>query len=218
MSAAASGRDGHALDEYLCPDSSIMKRRLFTCACAAAVSLLSAGVARAEPDSKRNEISVGANLMTLTRAPSLVMPITTAEVAYHRSFDLAGRPEMLRVGAGARLATEWRGLTVPAEAFARAQLVAPVGPWKPALGVELGVSGLTRLFRAQEGTEYPSDLVDSVEPSLSPVYVAAVAAPLRFQFGRFTVSAAELQIGSTVTDLDGSLRLQFGLLQIGGTL
>ncbi|HZI03690.1 MAG TPA: hypothetical protein VEZ71_06690, partial [Archangium sp.] len=98
--------------------------------------------------------------------------------------------------------------------YARAQLTANLGVWRPAVGPELGLSGLRIV--AQSNAGIPSDYPNTLAERFGPAYVAIHAAPLRFAFGRFTASALELQWGTQLTPRPGSvLRLQLGLLQVG---
>ncbi|HZH15331.1 MAG TPA: hypothetical protein VE057_13350, partial [Archangium sp.] len=62
------------------------------------------------------------------------------------------------------------------------------------------------------------DLSRQQAAQLGPAYVAVHAAPLRFAFRRFTVSALELQWGTTLNRPGSTLRLQFGLVHLGVNL
>jgi hypothetical protein len=112
-----------------------------------------------------------------------------------------------------RLALPRGAASVPLELYARALLSARWGSWMPAVGPELGLSGLSILEPRTTGL--PED-IDALEGErLGNVYLAFHAAPLRFAVRGFTVSALELQWGTTFTPPGGTLRLQLGLLHVG---
>jgi hypothetical protein len=158
-------------------------------------------------------VTLGAVGHVLTRFPSATSPRLALDVALHYRLDVGERPDLVQLSAGVRVAPGGDA-ALPLEGYGRVQLVAPLGAWRPALGPELGVSGFTHLMRPP----YADDLHDQREGRLSPFYVALSLAPLRFQRGRFTLSAAELQVGTGLLQPGGALRLQLGLLHLGGTL
>lgn len=122
----------------------------------------------------------------------------------------------LELGGGLRASTGRAGVAVPLEVFGRARFIGQLGYWEPAVGPELGWSGLSALSPRRDGL--PEDL-DRVEAGrLSAVYFSFDAAPLRFRFGRFTASAFELSVGSTVWPLGSAVRTEFGLLHLGYVL
>ncbi len=167
-----------------------------------------------------HDLTVGANFFLYRNFISATPPLPgqiALDVAYHHTLDAAGRKELLRLTAGMRVGL-LGGASVPLEGYGRAQLVAPFGAWKPSIGPEVGVTGFTRSMRLYEGTGYPDAVIDLVEARMSPVYVALSASPLRFQFNRFTFSAAEVQVGTTVPRLTSALRIQLGILHLGGSL
>ena len=103
------------------------------------------------------------------------------------------------------------------ELYARALLSGQVGHWQPAVGPELGLSGVPVV--QPRSNALPADYLDSRRDRFGPVYVAIHAAPLRFTFQRYSVSALELQWGTHLVPRPGSnLRLQVGLLRVGVTL
>lgn len=106
--------------------------------------------------------------------------------------------------------------TLPIEVFGRTQLVARFGYWRPSLGPELGVSGLTRAPARTTG--FPGDLDALEDARATPLYLSFDAAPLQFQFGRVLVSALELSLGSTLFPSGGVFRADLGLLHVGYTL
>jgi len=81
-------------------------------------------------------------------------------------------------------------------------------------GPELGVSG----FAHVRVRVIPAEGEDPQEEALiSPVYLALGVSPLRLHFGRFVVSALEVNLG-TAFFRSTSVRVQLGLLSIGGVL
>ncbi len=164
-----------------------------------------------------HELTVGATGFLFRNFLSATPPQIALDVAYHHTLDTDAREELVRFTVGMRLGL-LGGARVPLEGYGRAQLVASFGVWKPALGPEVGVTGFTRSMRLFEGTGYPDVYVSLAEQTMSPVYVALSASPLRFQFNRFTVSAAEVQVGMPVPHLTSALRVQLGILHVGGRL
>lgn len=178
----------------------------------AALLLLATG-ARAEP---RNELSAGVSMLiqmgTFRAAPDRLM----VEVLGLRTAAEEGPWSALQFGGGLR--TGWPPAPdhVPLEGFLRVQLGAKLGIWRPAAGIELGLSGFnqrlfTRLFtdNRQEGYE---------DARLGPAYGSFTASPARFQIGRFQVSTLQLNLGTQLQAMGASARVQLGLLSFGGSL
>ncbi|WNG58279.1 hypothetical protein F0U59_28720 [Archangium gephyra] len=155
-----------------------------------------------------HELSLGGNLFS-SSGLSLALPHRPGlEAAY------AYETGSWRLGGGIRWNFSSAGGNPPLEVYARAQLTAEMGVWRPAVGPELGLSGLRVV--AASNTGFPPDYPDVRSRGFGLVYAAIHAAPLRFAFGRFTASALELQWGTLLTPRPGSLmRLQLGLLQVG---
>jgi hypothetical protein len=145
-----------------------------------------------------------------------VSPLTTAlEVAYHRPVRAEGLWRSVRVGGGVRATLPGSSTRLPLEAFGQVELSGRIGPWEPAAGPELGVSGLGRL----PGAVLASNGVYLKENTyLGPVYLAFGMAPLRFRVGRFLVSALELHVGTTSPVPGVVVRLQLGLVNVGVSL
>jgi hypothetical protein len=137
------------------------------------------------------------------------------ELAYDWS-DPHGLPGWL-VGGGARLARGRADVPLPGELFVRARLEAGPGldPWRPALGPELGVSGLGA---PQPEPYVAAELHRRELGRVSPLYLAMHAAPARFRFGPLTLSALELSIGAGLFPLGGSVRWEVGLARVGWSL
>lgn len=115
----------------------------------------------------------------------------------------------LSFGAGVRAALP-DGVGVPFEGFGRVRLTAPLKAWRPAVGFELGVGGFATPAPREDGL--PNDF-DAFE-NLGAVYYGFDVAPLRFRFGRFQVSAFELQLATTLGSQGGALRTRLGWLQV----
>lgn len=125
-------------------------------------------------------------------------------------------PRGVELGAGLRATRGRPGVVLPLEVFGAARLVAQIGPWRPSVGPELGVSGLVPL--PPRADRFPED-TDQVESRrLSPLFLSVEAAPLRFQFGRWTVSALELSLGAPLFPSGTALRRDLGLLSAGVSL
>ncbi len=157
------------------------------------------------------EVSLGTTAVLLTNGGSynVTAPRLALEAAWSRE---AGS---WRLGAGVRWAPAGRG-AFPVELYARALLSTHLGSWRPAVGPELGLSGLPVILPPAGG--FPEDLSERQSAQLGSAYVALHAVPLRFAFGRFTASALELQWGTSLNRPGSTLRLQLGLLHLGMTL
>jgi hypothetical protein len=155
-----------------------------------------------------HELSLGGNLFSASGLALALPSRPGLEAAY------AYETGSWRLGGGVRWNFSALGGNPPLEVYARGQLVADMGVWRPAVGPELGLSGL-RIVSAP-ATGFPTDYPDVRANRIGPAYVAIHAAPLRFAFGRFTASALELHWGTFLKPRPGSLlRLQLGLLQVG---
>ncbi len=135
------------------------------------------------------------------------------DLAYRRAVE--GLP--FRYGAGLRSAGPRERVSIPLEAYGVFELVGALGVWQPAVGIEVGLSGFNRLDLAHRGGIPPA--VHRIEEErIGPLYLGFNASALRFQFGRWTVSALELQLGTSAFPLGASARTQLGLVRIGGML
>ncbi|OJT19752.1 hypothetical protein BO221_36040 [Archangium sp. Cb G35] len=156
-------------------------------------------------------------LFTQLSFARLNSPYVGLEAAYRTPLATEGRWNHVLVGGGLRVARkpalpEFTDITLPLEVFLQARLRARVGPWEPSVGPELGLSGMSVLYRRI----IPAEGEDPQEQSrLSPFYFAIGAAPLRFHFGRFTVSALEFHVGTVSFPHNSAVRLQLGLLHGG---
>jgi hypothetical protein len=155
-----------------------------------------------------HEVSLGATAVTLTNGSAFIYSAPRLGLEAGYSHELGS----WRLGGGLRWAPASQG-NLPVELFARALLSPHLGVWRPAVGPELGLSGLP-IIRPSRG-HLPEDLPLFQAEQLGPAYVAFHAAPLRFAFHRFTVSALELQWGTTLLQPGSTLRLQLGLVHVG---
>jgi hypothetical protein len=158
-----------------------------------------------------HDVSLGATAVILTSGSNfnVAAPRLGLEAAYAQALG------SWRLGGGVRWAPSGRG-SFPVELFARALFGPQLGAWRPAVGPELGLSGLPVIVPPAGGL--PEDLSRRHAERLGPAYVAVHAAPLRFAFQRFTASALELQWGTSLNQPGSTLRLQLGLLHLGMTL
>jgi hypothetical protein len=155
-----------------------------------------------------HEVALGTTAVVLTNGGSynITAPRLGLDVRY--AYALGS----WSLGGGVRWAPRGQG-ALPLELYARALLSPARGVWRPAVGPELGVSGLPIILPPTGG--FPGDLPDLQASKLSPVYLAVHAQPLRFVFHSWSVSALELQWGTPINQPGSALRLQLGLVHLG---
>lgn len=153
-------------------------------------------------------VSLGATAVLLTSGG--VYNITTPRFGLDATYTY-GR-DAWRLGGGVRWAPAGGG-TLPLELYARVMFSPSLGVWRPAVGPELGLSGLPVIIPPRG--RLPDDLSRLQASKLAPAYVALHAQPLRFVFRSFSVSALELQWGTPLNQPGAALRLQLGLVHIG---
>ncbi|PTL77001.1 hypothetical protein [Vitiosangium sp. GDMCC 1.1324] len=158
-----------------------------------------------------HDVSLGATALLLTNGGvyNVTSPRLGLEAAYAHELG------SWRLGGGVRWLPAGRG-NLPLEVYARALLSTHLGVWQPAVGPELGLSGVPIILPPKGG--FPDDLSRQQAEQLGAAYVAVHAEPLRFVFDRFTVSALELQWGTSLNQPGATLRLQLGLVHVGVTL
>jgi hypothetical protein len=175
--------------------------------------LLLATTAEAAP---RHELSGGVSTMfqmgTFRPSPSFLL----VEVAGLRTAAEEGPLSALQFGGGLRVGWPLIPETVPLEAFLRVQLGAKLGFWRPAGGLELGLTGLN--WRGYNALLPDNRLEGLEDATLGPAYGSFIMSPARFQLGRFQVSALQLHVGTGLQALGSSVRVQLGLLSLGGSL
>jgi hypothetical protein len=180
--------------------------------------LLPAAMLLATPalaQSANHQLSLGVGSLSYNsfRRPSA--GFTVLEAAYHRPVGQETPWRSLRIGGGLRTGLPAAASHLPLEGFVQVQLTAKVGVWEVAVGPELGLSGFGKLV----DLPLPADELFAMEDErLGPAYAAFHAAPLRFHFNRFSVSALELSLGTSLSSPGAALRLHFGLLRLGVSL
>lgn len=181
-------------------------RLLLSFLCAAAVSWSTSAVAEPGP----HRVTVGHADISYKGFFSALPSSPWLEVGWAYELPRAKVKLPLEVGAGLR-ATLPSGAGVPLEGWARLKLVASVGPWRPTVGPEFGVSGATVLPDRADGL--PDDITAREQSLLSPFFVSFEAAPLRFAFDRFTVSAFEVGLGTTLGPAGATQRISISYLR-----
>ena len=132
-------------------------------------------------------------------------------------------PGWFHLGSGLRGLGPVGGATVPLETYTQGQLIGAVGPWRPAVGPELGLTGLFRPEPAVRDSMVLSDEHDDVEGFFEnrddpgPLYMAFTASLLRFALSDFTLSAADLHVGTSVVRPGSAFRFQLELARLGWT-
>ncbi|WP_434386581.1 hypothetical protein [Melittangium boletus] len=169
-----------------------------------ALALLLSGEALASG----HDVSLGATAVVLTNggAYNLTAPRLGLDARYTHALDT------WRLGGGVRWVPRGQG-ALPLELYAQALLSPARGVWRPAVGLELGVSGLPIVLPPTGG--FPDDLPELQSASLAPVYLAVQAQPLRFVHRAWSLSALEVQWGTPINAPGAALRVQLGLLHLG---
>lgn len=108
-------------------------------------------------------------------------------------------------------------LTSGAEAFGAVTLAPAFNSWRPAIGLEAGLSSMTDVDTAEllkSGLVTPGGYFSDA-PAFSPFYAAITAKPLRFRLGTLTLSALAFAIGTHWPDGGRVLRIHVIPLQAG---
>ena len=101
------------------------------------------------------------------------------------------------------------------EGFGRLELTPELGAWRPLAGLELGLGSRGHY---EDGSGIVGELALTSRRDLVPVHVALHTAPLRFGLGeRWTISLAELHVGTFIVPAGRYVRLQVGFATIGWT-
>ncbi|HLL53531.1 MAG TPA: hypothetical protein VK447_08300 [Myxococcaceae bacterium] len=182
---------------------------------AGVAALLVGFAASAEPADAPNEVGVGVTSITYSSFLRDSRTVTGPELSYSRRLGQHGLSRAVRVGGGLRIASS-PDVSVPVEGFGQAQLTARFGNWEAAVGLELGVTGFARLIPPVRSRSY--EMLAFEEQRLTPLYLLVGAAPLRWHFGRFSVSALEVHLGSSLPSLGAALRMQVRFVGVGVTL
>ncbi|QRN94794.1 hypothetical protein JRI60_37625 [Archangium violaceum] len=176
-----------------------------------AAALLVALPARA---GSRNELSLGLSVLEHVSYARSSNPFLLMEAAFLRTAAEEGGLSAVQFGGGLRTGSGPATKTpLPLEVFVHAQVGARFGVWAPTAGPELGFSGFTQLVDTVLMRGRQHEYEDS---RLGPVYFAFGASPLRFQLGRFTLSALQLRVGTSFPAPGASVRVQLGLVSVGG--
>lgn len=177
------------------------------------VLLLAAPELRAEP-AVVQAVQVGVNQHYFWGA-RVTPAATSIDVAWLRDVGFGSLAAPVTFAVGLRTAGTGPLIRVPLEGYGRALLNARFGPWMPAAGFELGVSGYNGVVTNWAGQEgVPDPTMPLIQDTVSPAYVAFVAAPARFRFHGFRVSALELVWGSTLWPPGAAARLHLGWLSV----
>ncbi len=114
--------------------------------------------------------------------------------------------------AGARL-----GLSpVVTEVFGRLVAAPQLGAWRPALGVELGV---TARGDFDGGPLARREMRGPIEAEMKPYYLAIHASVLSFALGKgWRLALAEVRVGSHVVPMGKFVRLELGFFTLGHRL
>jgi len=129
-------------------------------------------------------------------------------------------PSWLHLGAGLRAFGPVGGATVPLETYTQAQLVGAFGPWRPALGPELGLTGLFRPEPMLRDSSVLTEKHDAVEGYFErredpgPLYMAFTTSAIRFALGSFTLGVGDLQVGTSVVHPGSAFRFQLELAHL----
>jgi hypothetical protein len=183
---------------------------------AMALTLLVAGAARAQ-GMPINELTVGETSLMYRATKGSTALHHTLDMAYHHVMGL-GSPSMgLRLTLGMRVGLPGSA-EMPLEGYSRLEWMMRMGPWLPAIGPEVGVSGFTRALQVVDNPSSPVGYPGELQDQMGQAYAGLAVAPLRFLVGRFTLSAAELEAGVPLNNPSSALRLQVGLIHIGGAL
>ncbi|MCB9763795.1 MAG: hypothetical protein H6739_28760 [Alphaproteobacteria bacterium] len=156
-------------------------------------------------------------------APEISVGAGYARTTYYEDFGSYKRPmaelsALLRWEAGWELEAGGRWIfygystAPPLEGFVAGRAAPAIGPWRPTLGLELGVTGaLYRDYPAISETNYgPGKDYSEVafRDTVAPVYVQVTSEPLRFRVKRFSATVGGVSIGRTIPGLAAVTRLE----------
>lgn len=136
--------------------------------------------------------------------------------------ELGGEPAApgpFHLGYGLRVLGPLGGGSVPLETYVQAEVVGSIGPWVPAIGPELGLTGM---FRPEPRVGASTVLAEEHDldwgwleqrDDPGPLYFAMNASVLRFSEGRFRISALDVQVGTSLSRPGSALRFQLNLAE-----
>jgi hypothetical protein len=114
--------------------------------------------------------------------------------------------------AGARLGLD----PVATEVFGRVVAVPQLGIWRPAVGVELGV---TARGNFDSGPLSRREMRRPIEAEMKPYYLAIHASVLSFDLGKgWRIALGEFRVGSHLVPMGKFVRLEFGYFTLGHRL
>lgn len=172
---------------------------------------------------RRNELSIGVASLGYSGFFRASSGILTGTLVYHRALGPEAETP-LRVGGGVRFGQAPQSPTgavrFPLEFFVTAQLQArlQLGPvsWEPAVGPELGLSGLADLGWGRAAL--PEDLYILEQERAGPFYLGFTAEVLRFRWSWLTVSAAGFTLATGLSPPGATIRTELSYLRVGVVL
>lgn len=188
-----------------------MNPRLFTTCLAALAALpLLAPAASAGPDELSVWLDAGSAINNSAGLPPFsAMLGTGVDARWAPGFETS---------AGLRWSPfEVFTLTPGAEAFGAVTLAPAFGAWRPAIGLEAGLSSITDVSAdalRKSGLVTPGEYYSDT-PAFSPFYAAIAAKPLRVRLGTLTLSAFGFAIGTHWPDGGRVLRIHVIPVQAG---
>lgn len=189
------------------------------------VASAAAPASTSPPADRRNELSAGVASLGYSGFFRATSGILTGTLVYHRAFALGPEERTpFRVGGGVRFGQAPQSPTgairFPLEFFVTAQLQARLqfGPvsWEPAVGPELGLSGLADLGWGRAAL--PEDLYILEQERAGPFYLGFTAEVLRFRWSWLTLSAAGFTLATGLSPPGATIRTELSYLRVGVVL
>lgn len=108
----------------------------------------------------------------------------------------------------------WSGF----ELYGAARAAPALGPWRPAVGLELGLTGaLNRDWSVDHGEEW-GWAEEPTRAHADPVYLAVQIEPLRARIGPVVAGLGEISMGSTLPSWGRVVRLELTWVRLGVAL
>ena len=102
------------------------------------------------------------------------------------------------------------------ELFGRLLFAPQKAGWRAKVGLELGV---TSRIQFHEGAKLLRETRHAMKNDISPVYIAAYAAPLSFKiWHEWRMSLFEMQFGTHISHIGRTVRLQIGVISVSGAI
>ncbi|MCB9760431.1 MAG: hypothetical protein H6739_11385 [Alphaproteobacteria bacterium] len=169
-------------------------------------------------------------LLPAVFAAELSLGIGYAQASYIEGAG-AGAQKLVEIGALRRWEPGWeleagvRRLMVPVvlpqtafDVFVAGRASPAIGRWRPAVGVELGLTGAFRYDWAAILEERAAYSPAPETSESSPLYLSVQAEPLRFRVGRITAEVGALSVGSTLPRWGRLARVELGWLHVAVAL